>query len=317
MAKGSLFWANASGKLGEAVFYRAGGEQRTRSYVKNIKNPKTLAQAEQRLSMLNFSAGFRALKPLLAFSFPNKLSRQSGFNAFVKANKAVDFPVITREGANEGLAVLGDAVISSGSLTEYGSMFRIAEQEYGDSMKVGIVYNFRLPSDNNEGQPSTEFNAWALTSSNGILYIENANDYKKFLSLFGLPNDLVVNIVKAEYEDEGYRYTISTISADGISGEALGEFGLVSAKFNGEESLPFLPEAQVSLGMLVDAEDSDDTYYGIVLSRKVDGKINVTNTRMMPVSSNVDLTAQFRKGGDVYNQLMAQYQPSSGNILSV
>ena len=34
MSKRSLFWGNGAGKLGEAVYYRAGGEQRTRAYVK-------------------------------------------------------------------------------------------------------------------------------------------------------------------------------------------------------------------------------------------------------------------------------------------
>lgn len=37
MSKRSLFWGKGSGKLGEAVFYRAGGEQRTRTYVKTVK----------------------------------------------------------------------------------------------------------------------------------------------------------------------------------------------------------------------------------------------------------------------------------------
>lgn len=37
MSKRSLFWGQAAGKLGEAVYYRAGGEQRTRTYVAKIK----------------------------------------------------------------------------------------------------------------------------------------------------------------------------------------------------------------------------------------------------------------------------------------
>ena len=53
MSKGSLFWANASGKLGESVFYRSGGEQRNRSYVKNIKNPRTEAQMRNRIQLGN------------------------------------------------------------------------------------------------------------------------------------------------------------------------------------------------------------------------------------------------------------------------
>ena len=43
MSKGSEFWGNASGKLGQQVLYRAGGEQRARMHVAKIKNPRTVA----------------------------------------------------------------------------------------------------------------------------------------------------------------------------------------------------------------------------------------------------------------------------------
>ena len=76
MSKGSLFWANASGKLGETVLYRSGGEQRTRTYVAKIKNPKTLAQMENRLSMRNFAQVYRALQPILSKSFPNRAAKE-------------------------------------------------------------------------------------------------------------------------------------------------------------------------------------------------------------------------------------------------
>lgn len=88
MSKGSLFWGNASGKLGESVFYRANGEQRNRTYVAKIKNPKTLAQMRNRITMANLVSMYRSLKPILALSFPQKATKLSGFNAFVKANKA-------------------------------------------------------------------------------------------------------------------------------------------------------------------------------------------------------------------------------------
>ena len=88
MSKGSLFWGNASGKLGESVFYRANGEQRNRTYVAKIKNPKTLAQMRNRVTMANLVSMYRSLKPILALSFPQKATKLSGFNAFVKANKA-------------------------------------------------------------------------------------------------------------------------------------------------------------------------------------------------------------------------------------
>lgn len=308
MSKGSLFWANARGKLGETVFYRAGGEQRNRSYVAKIKNPKTVAQAEQRLSMLNFSASYRALKPILEASFPNRQSNQSGFNAFMKANKTISFPVITKSGADEGLAVLGDAVVANGNLVEYGS----AKLFTSIPDSTGVVYEIPVPVDG-----STALGELMMYSAEGLIPFTSVDVVTKGLAALGLPADLVINVIVGSYEDEGYRYEITTISKDGISGRHADLVGLVNSNFTGEDGMVPIPGQIVGLGFLGDTEDSDETYVGVILSRKVDGKIDVTPTRMFSLSSNVELTAQFRRGGDVYNQLMAEYQPSSGNVLSV
>lgn len=86
MSKRSLFWGQASGKLGEAVYYRAGGEQRTRTWVPKIKNPKSKAQATQRCLFMNMVAEFRAFKKFVQFGFIKRTASQSAFNAFVKDN---------------------------------------------------------------------------------------------------------------------------------------------------------------------------------------------------------------------------------------
>lgn len=86
MSKRSLFWGQASGKLGEAVYYRAGGEQRTRTWVPKIKNPKSKAQATQRCLFMNMVAEFRAFKKFVQFGFIKRTANQSAFNAFVKDN---------------------------------------------------------------------------------------------------------------------------------------------------------------------------------------------------------------------------------------
>lgn len=86
MSKRSLFWGQASGKLGEAVYYRAGGEQRTRTWVPKIKNPKSKGQATQRCLFMNMVAEFRAFKKFIQFGFIKKAANQSAFNAFVKDN---------------------------------------------------------------------------------------------------------------------------------------------------------------------------------------------------------------------------------------
>lgn len=97
MSKRSLFWGQASGKLGEAVFYRAGGEQRARAYVKAVKNPRTLAQMMQRITIGNLVSMFSALKPILSQSFPLRASNRSAFNEFVSVNKGAQSYAITKD----------------------------------------------------------------------------------------------------------------------------------------------------------------------------------------------------------------------------
>lgn len=86
MSKRSLFWGQASGKLGEAVYYRAGGEQRTRAYTATVKNPKSRNQAIQRTKMNNLVAVFKGAKSFVnSFMVPSKSGR-SPFNEFVSEN---------------------------------------------------------------------------------------------------------------------------------------------------------------------------------------------------------------------------------------
>ena len=89
MSKRSLFWGQASGKLGEAVYYRAGGEQRTRSYVAKIKNPKTRAQALQRTKFNNMVAVFRGTSVFVKSLFKAEKSSQSPSNSTISLSATV------------------------------------------------------------------------------------------------------------------------------------------------------------------------------------------------------------------------------------
>lgn len=105
MSKRSLFWGNGSGKLGEAVFYRAGGEQRTRTYIKTVKNPKSYQQALQRTKFNNLVGCYKGISTAVKSFYNNRASNQSPFNAFFKQNFPVNLWVADREttGVNEGI----------------------------------------------------------------------------------------------------------------------------------------------------------------------------------------------------------------------
>lgn len=116
MSKRSLFWGQASGKLGEAVYYRAGGEQRTRAYVHKIANPKTRAQALQRTKFNNMVAVFRGTSVFIKSLFKAEKSSQSPFNAFVKRNFPLCLTVADKEMVEFGEGGAENFVFANGSV---------------------------------------------------------------------------------------------------------------------------------------------------------------------------------------------------------
>ena len=116
MSKRSLFWGQASGKLGEAVYYRAGGEQRTRTYVAKIKNPKSRAQALQRTKFNNMVAVFRGTSVFVKSLFKPEKSSQSPFNAFVKRNFPLCLTVADKEMVEFGEGSAENFVFANGSV---------------------------------------------------------------------------------------------------------------------------------------------------------------------------------------------------------
>ena len=116
MSKRSLFWGQASGKLGEAVYYRAGGEQRTRTYVAKIKNPKSRAQALQRTKFNNMVAVFRGTSVFVKSLFKPEKSSQSPFNAFVKRNFPLCLTVADKEMVEFGEGGAENFAFANGSV---------------------------------------------------------------------------------------------------------------------------------------------------------------------------------------------------------
>lgn len=322
MSKQSLFWGNASGKLGETVFYRAGGEQRNRTYVKNIKNPKTLAQAEHRLSMLNFSAGFRLLASVLRASFPNRPSNLSGFNAFVQANKNISTPVIDRTIADKGLAVLGQMVVSQGNLV-VGNGFQLVRDAFTDPEEEsapprdGIVTTITLSAaDIAEGgsKKAAYDRLKAMADTAGDVIVSTAAAVADLFTLMGLSQNAVITCITGSYDDDGYSYVVSRVvptSASGTFDSTAGTLHILAAGGEGwtEGATEFL------IGLSLAREDSDSNYYAIIVSDKVDGKLDVTSSRLITTGSNTEYTQQFQPGGDVYQQIMANYGPSRRSVL--
>lgn len=120
----------ASGKVGDLVFYRDGGEQRTRTRVVP-KNPRTPAQQRQRCKIANVSAVYRQLSAVLSSAFTSAKPNQSGYNVF--AASAIPLaPYLTKEMASAGACLPQPCLMSKGVLPSlpYVGYFR-GDQGFG------------------------------------------------------------------------------------------------------------------------------------------------------------------------------------------
>lgn len=299
MAKGSQFWGNASGKLGEQVLYRAGGEQRARTYVKNIKNPRSLGQAVNRLSMRNFATAFRANSNVLRLSFPNRPAKESGFNAFVKANKSAKSAAIGKYAASYGYYCPYGLVMSEGTLPRLLLALTPAMPEVDASVS--------LPEISQEGWTDEEviaFGAKLGMTIEDASSLEGATNNKPteahlsaFLEKLGYPAGSVLTFIRANYMDEGFQNSTTDYS--------------INIQWNGADF-----HVTIHLNDTKGISD-DQVYYCAMVSAKVNGKMNVSPSRFEPIASKIEYASQFLEGGELYDQIVADYINNSEYLPSV
>lgn len=194
MSKRSLFWGHGSGKLGEAVFYRAGGEQRTRAYTAIVKNPRTYAQALQRTKLNNMVGVFKDLKKVVESYIKPAKASQSPFNAFFaenwKRNRWVESP--EELGNNEGIAA--DFIVSNGKLginTECNPTEFILSAASPSAKKWGFYLPLPAPTDTELGEADTG-KGFVLSSGRALHEVLTANG-----NPLGLPSDFYLTIVES------------------------------------------------------------------------------------------------------------------------
>lgn len=120
MSKGSLFFGNASGKLGQVVLSTVKGQQIARAWQPKVANPKTSQQQLQRAKFANAVKFFkRAQQNLFKFAFEDRRKNESDYNAFMRHN-VVSSAVLDRSVYDNFNypAFANDWLLSYGSLGE-------------------------------------------------------------------------------------------------------------------------------------------------------------------------------------------------------
>lgn len=231
MSKRSLFWGNASGKLGEAVFYRAGGEQRTRTWVPKIKNPRTNAQAIQRCKLNNLTAFYKSADVFLKQVIQPEKSSMSAFNQFVK-NNAKTNPFVANKAMIDGKYSIPYMLsLSRGDLAIPTTYYNETGETTIDFEHAGV--NIWATSGNSPFQftlanplPLTEFegtqSAEAGQQARGFLY--GKEFYQAFAgggNPYGLPAEFAVFIIRCVYLDEGYGVNVLGVKCSVDSNDKL------------------------------------------------------------------------------------------------
>ena len=292
MSKGSLFWGKGSGKLGETVLYRAGGEQRTRTYVARIKNPKTLAQMKNRLSMLNLATTYRLLKPVWAVSFPMRNTNQSGFNAFVKANKSISTAVISKEMAQSNMVVPYNMLMSEGVFNPLGLFKNGASGIQGWDIS-------NILTQTNAAEIFPNFNL-------GLNSITTATQLKAMFSVLGIPASAKITAIIARYEDDGFSVSHQTVSSSSSDAE-IAAFGLAIKHDSDEVTEDVQFDSYPWFVTLPDTQDAE-TLATLILSYKDgSGVLQVSTSRMLLGSTDTSYVEQYLEGGDVYEQVLDAY----------
>lgn len=119
MAKGINIFGTLSGTLGETVYYRSGGEQKQRIRVRRPNNPNTDAQIVQRAKFsgagMFYAHGNQAFFP---YAFENKRKNESNFNAFMRENAPLAYPVSKDVKNSASYPIFNHWVMSRGSLSQ-------------------------------------------------------------------------------------------------------------------------------------------------------------------------------------------------------
>lgn len=336
MSKRSLFWGQASGKLGEAVFYRAGGEQRTRTYVKNVKNPKSLAQMKNRILMNNVVSAFRSMKPILSVSFPMKADNQSGFNAFVKANKNIVPYAISKEDVQYGGCMPYRMFVSQGDIAMNTNVVLKELTDATDPEAAGRWYptmNGLLPNaaalhSLPEKEPAIAVTPQQLYS----IMTDNGNP-------LGLPAEFKVTIV-GSYYGTGANEAPSELFFMGwktyvcraddkarviVGGDALATEWLdvlaIPSKFEdkGSEDKPSFDATIENLALrngFLSESKSEQHVWGVIVSWTDNGKQRVTTSRIQGGFGVADLVKDWEEGGFVYDQILSFYGYSAESLLA-
>lgn len=333
MTKRSMLLSLASGKLGDMVFYRAGGEQRTRTRVVP-KNPKTIAQMNQRLRMLNPSAIYRSLDSVLSTSFVVRKSNQSSANKFMSdAISTLPF-YITKAMKDELLCVPFGAKVASGNMgVRVEATTKNVYPSVGGQPIQAMTYGCLFDAHTTSGGGFTPRPGENVAGLGAI--IDGVNSNAAFLRaalIPSVPSKFTISVIAGapitideDEEIEAWRLGVRTYSVDGDT---------LTTSYRGcpeAEEFTYLhavnrAAAGTSLEITTGFAASDGVEVAkhptaIILAFEEEGQLKVTTSFVSSfgatgITPKRNFVRFFKEGGVIYVQAMNEYGFTQGSVLN-
>lgn len=323
----------ASGKLGDMVFYRAGGEQRTRTRV-IPKNPKTVAQMNQRLRMLNPSAIYRSLSSILSASFVDRKANQSSANKFMSdAISALPF-YITKAMKDDLLCVPFGAKVAAGNLgVRVEGTTKNVYPSTGDQPVQAMTYGCLFDAYTTSGGGFIPLPGGDVAGLGGVIDDADSNiEFIRAALIPSVPSKFTISviagapiIVDEDQEIEAWRLGVRTYSVDGntLSMSYRGcpeaeEFTFLHAvpKFDTGTALEITTGFASADGLEVAKHPT-----AIILAYEEEGQLKVSTSFVSSFGATGttpkrNFVRYFKEGGAIYVQAMNEYGFTQGSALN-
>lgn len=335
MTKRNMLLGVSSGKLGDMVFYRAGGEQRTRTRV-TPKNPKTIAQMTNRLLMLNPSVIYKSIKAVVDGGFLTRKSNQTAFNAFMSANKKALPYYITKEMASDAFCAPFGTQLSAGSL---GLKLQPSQVEIRDKANSGTPPRYMNVADclfNTSGYEWPN-NTGELQSLYYELPVSEYYNVLKPLLKVSVPDEFVITVVHGVIDEieldsavDAWKLSYASFVCK-PSGVTMTTGGCEDSQIkkpislviqNGADAGEKAEVQHIGIGIAnLTALDCAKDCWGIILSYKDANGLQVSNSfmssdRNFGLDPVKNFMRKYKAGGEVYNQVMSEYGFTNGSMLA-
>lgn len=264
MSKGSLFFGNASGKLGQVVLSTVKGQQIARAWQPKVANPKTSQQQLQRAKFANSVKFFkRAQQNLFKFAFEDKRKNESDYNAFMRHN-VVSSAVLDRS-VYDNIAY---PALADNWLLSYGSLGDINADN--EEASKGVVQLLDFPLGTGEIE-----NLTIASASQAFVdkYKAVNGDYVTLVGVYSIAKKLTDFPTKVP-EWHIVQFMVDTTNTGKLL-ENLQKQDSRAEDFFGKDGLP-------TPNIIFSVSNEGCAWLGVILSRVTPNGVKVSTSYLMP-----------------------------------